>query len=172
MLWLEDIVKPFIVERGGGQHGGKSILWWDPAKAHTTVKVKALLELLKIIAVFIPASLTYKYQFVDVYFAATFKKYYVAMWRAWFVKQLQKAYNGGEGAYMPKSLNYIKPSISLSVVWSNLAYEKMKKHKSMFRRKAVELYMAGEDTEMAGLMDQHYAGKFKASYNAAPWAKK
>ena len=93
------------------------------------------------------------------------------MWRAWFVKQLRKAYNHKEGAYMPKSLNYIKPSISLCVVWVNLAYEKMKKHKSMFKRKAVELYMAGEDTEMAALMDQHYAGKFKSSYNSAPWAK-
>ena len=113
LLWLEDIVKPFIEQRGGGQHGGKSILWWDPAKAHSTQKVKAVLTLLNVIAVFIPASLTYKYQFVDVYFSATFKRYYVAMWRAWFVKQLSKAYNNKEGAYMVKSLNYIKPSISI-----------------------------------------------------------
>ena len=85
--------------------------------------------------------------------------------------RLQTVARWTEGAYMPKSLNYIKPSISLCVVWVNLAYEKMKKHKSMFKRKAVELYMAGEDTEMAALMDQHYAGKFKSSYNSAPWAK-
>ena len=42
----------------------------------------------------------------------------------------------------------------------------------MFKRKTVELYMAGEDTGMAAPMDQHYAGKFKASYNSAPWVKK
>ena len=73
---------------------------------------------------------------------------------------------------MAKSLNYIKPSISFCVVWVNLAYEKMKQQKAMFKRKVVELYMAGEDTKMAALMDQHYAGKFKNSYNSPPWAKK
>ena len=72
---------------------------------------------------------------------------------------------------MAKSLNYIKPSVSLCVMWVNLAYEKTKWQKAMFKRKAVELYMAGEDTKMAALMDQHYAGKFKNNYNSAPWAK-
>ena len=148
------------------------ILWWDPAKSHTTKKIQDLLTLLNIIAIFIPASLTYKYQLVDIVFAGTFKRYYIALWRAWFVKQLKKAYNNEEGAYMAKSLNYIKPSISLCVVWVNLAYEKMRRQKAMFKRKAVELYMAGEYSKMAALMDQHYAGKFKNSYNSAPWAKK
>ena len=172
LLWISDIVKPFIETRGGGAHGGKSLLWWDPAKAHCTVKVKAALDLLQVICIFIPASLTYRYQLVDVVFAATFKSYYVGSWRAWFTKQLLKAYNSEEGAYRPKSLNYIKPSISLCVVWAQLAYDKIKQKKAMLKKKAAELYMAGEDIEMAALMNDHYAGKFKSSYNPKPWATK
>ena len=88
------------------------------------------------------------------------------------MKQLEKAYNGEEKAYMPKSLNYIKPSIAVCIIWVEAAFTKMKKKKSMFKKKAVDLYMAGEDAEMALLMDDHYAGKFKSSYNSAPWSKK
>ena len=70
---------------------------------------------------------------------------------------------------MPKSLNYIKPSMAMCLVWANRAYEKMKK-KKMFKKKAEDLYMRGEDEEMAGLMNDHYAGKFKSSYDPEhPW---
>ena len=48
---------------------------------------------------------------------------------------------------------------------------KMRTKKAMFKRKAKELYMAGEDAEMAVLMPDHYAGKFKSSYEPSPWAK-
>ena len=48
----------------------------------------------------------------------------------------------------------------------------MKQKKAMLKKKAAELYMAGEDIEMAALMNDHYAGKFKSSYNPKPWAKK
>ena len=58
------------------------------------------------------------------------------------------------------------------VLWANTAYEKMKLRKDTFKRKAKELYMAGEDEEMTALMEDPYAGKFKSSYNPAPWAKK
>ena len=73
---------------------------------------------------------------------------------------------------MPKSLNYIKPSMALCVVWASRAYEKMKEKKKMFKKKAQDLYMRGEDKEMAALMDDHYAGKFKSSYDPElPWSK-
>ena len=49
--------------------------------------------------------------------------------------------------------------------------QEMKLQKSMFAKKAKSLYMNGEDEEMAALMPDFYAGKFKKSYNAAPWAK-
>ena len=169
--WIEDIVKPFIEERGGGENGGKSVLFWDPAKCHITQEIKAALEKLNVICIFIPASLTYKYQLVDVCYAATFKRHYSQKWTAWMVKQLEKAYDGIEGAYMKKSLNYIKPTLARCVVWSQFAHEKMKLQKSMFAKKATALYMNGEDEEMAALMPDFYAGKFKKSYNAAPWAK-
>ena len=145
---------------------------WDPAKAHCTRKVKALCDKLNIVVIFIPASLTYKYQLVDVCFAATFKEYYSTLWTRWFVGQLEKAYMGEGKAYMPKSLNYIKPSIAVCILWVQVAFAKMKRNKSMFKRKAVDLYMAGEDAEMALLITDQYAGKFKSSYNSAPWSKK
>ena len=170
-IWLDKYVKPFIEARGGGEHAGKSSLHQDPAKAHITKKVKEKCEKLNIIVIFIPASLTYKYQFVDLYFAATFKKFYSNAWTAWFVGQLQKAYENKEGAYRPKSLNYIKPSMSLCIIWANQAYEKMKLKKPMFKRKAKDVYMRGEDVEMAALMPDHYAGKFKSSYEPDAWAK-
>lgn len=34
-----------------------------------------------------------------------------------------------------------------------------------------DLHVNGEDEEMAALMLDFYAGKFKKSYNAAPWVK-
>ena len=80
--WIEDIVKPFIEERGGGENGGKSVLFWDPAKCHITQEIKAALEKLNVICIFIPASLTYKYQLVDVCYAATFKRHYSQKWTA------------------------------------------------------------------------------------------
>ena len=55
---------------------------------------------------------------------------------------------------------------------NSMAFEKMRTKKALFKRKAKELYMAGEDEEMALLMPDHYAGKFKSSYKPAPWAKK
>ncbi len=90
----------------------------------------------------------------------TFKRHYASWWTNWFVKQLEKAYNGEEGAYMPKSLNYINPTLALCVVWSQFAHEKMKMQKNMFARKAKELHMTGEDPEMAALMEDFYAGKY------------
>ena len=140
--------------------------------AHITKKVKATLEKLNISVIFIPENLTYIYQLVDVVYAPTFKKYYSESWTAWFVKQLEKAYNNETGAYRPKSLNYIKPSLAMCVVWANLAYERMKQKKETFKKKAKYLYMSGENEEMAKLMDDHYAGKHKSSYNPQPWAKK
>ena len=42
----------------------------------------------------------------------------------------------------------------------------------MFKKKAQDLYVRGEDKEMAALMDDHYAGKFKSSYDPElPWSK-
>ena len=48
----------------------------------------------------------------------------------------------------------------------------MKKHKELIAKKAGELYIAGEDSEMAALMDDHYAGKHESTYVVAPWEKK
>ena len=118
MEWIEDVVKPFIEERGGGENGGKSVLFWDPAKCHLTAAIKEVLKILNIISIFIPASLTYKHQLVDLVYAATFKRHLSGRWTNWFVEQLQKAETGEDGAYMPKSLNYIKPTMALCVVWS------------------------------------------------------
>ena len=109
----------------------------------------------------IPASLTYKYQLVDVCYAATFKRHYSQKWTAWMVKQLEKAYDGIEGAYMKKSLNYIKPTLARCVVWSQFAHEKMKLQKSMFAKKATALYMNGEDEEMAALMPDFLRGEIQ-----------
>ena len=61
--------------------------------------------------------------------------------------------------------------MTLCGIWANQAYEKMKLKKATFKRKAKDLYMRGEDTEMAALMPDHYAGKFKSSYNPKPWSK-
>ena len=108
---------------------------------------------------------------MNLYFASTFKKVYCIVWTAWFVAQLQKAYENKEGAYRPKSLNYIKPSMSLCIIWANQAYEKMKLKKPMFKRKAKDVYMSGEDVEMAALMAAHYAGKFKSNYGPHAWGK-
>ena len=41
----------------------------------------------------------------------------------------------------------------------------------MFAKKAKALYMNGEDEEMEALVPDCYAGEFKKSYNAAPWAQ-
>ena len=49
--------------------------------------------------------------------------------------------------------------------------DKIKQKKPMLKKKAAELYMAGV-IEMAALMNDHYAGKFKSSYNPKPWSKK
>ena len=62
--------------------------------------------------------------------------------------------------------------IALCVVWANPAYEKMLLQKPIFKRKAQEPYMIGEDAEMAALMPDHYAGKYKKSYDPAPWSNK
>ena len=79
------------------------------------------------------------------------------LWTRWFVGQLEKAYKGDGKAYMPKSLNSItgKPSIAVCIIWVEAAFTKMKKKKSMFKKKAVDLYMAGEVAEMALLIDDH-----------------
>ena len=73
-------------------------------------------------------------------------------------------------------INLQKTSSSIFILGAicaaNRAYEKMKLQKEMFKRKAEELYMRGEDVEMAALMPEHYAGKFKKSYNPAPWSNK
>ena len=62
--------------------------------------------------------------------------------------------------------------MALCVVWESRAYEKMKEKKKMFKKKAQDLYMRGEYKEMAALMDDHYAGKFKSSYDPElPWSK-
>ena len=139
---------------------------------HVTQKVKTLCDKLNIIVIFIPASLTGKYHHVDVCYAGPFEQTYTQYRTAWFVKQLQKAYKGEEGAYRHKSKNFIRPSMVRCVLWANMAHEKMKLQKETFKRKAKELYMASEDEEMTVLMQDHYAGKFKCSYNPAPWAKK
>jgi len=76
-----------------------------------------------------------------------------------------------DGTASLKSLNYIKPTLARYLVWSQFAHEKMKLQKNMSAKKATALYMNGEDEEMAALMPDFYAGKFKKSYNAAPWAK-
>ena len=71
-----------------------------------------------------------------------------------------------------KSLNYIKPTMAMCLVWANRAYEKMKAKKNMFKKKPEDLYMRGEDEEMAALMPDYYAGKFKTSYDPEySWSK-
>ena len=77
--WIEDAVKPFIEERGCGENGGKSVSFWDPAKCHITQEIKAALEKLNVICIFIPVSLTYKSQLFDVCYAATFKPLFSEM---------------------------------------------------------------------------------------------
>ena len=54
--------------------------------------------------------------------------------------------------------------MSLCVIGANQAYEKD------VERKAKDVYMRGEDVEMAALMPDHYAGKFKSSYEPNAWA--
>ena len=42
----------------------------------------------------------------------------------------------------------------------------------MFKKKAEDLYMVGEDEEMAALMPDYYAGNFKGSYDPEySWTK-
>ena len=60
----------------------------------------------------------------------------------------------------------------MCLVWANRAYEKMKENKNMFKKKAEDLYMRGKDEEMAALMPDCYAGKFKANYDPEySWSK-
>ena len=149
---------------GGGADGGISILYWDPATAHLTKRVRAALKVLRIHVVLIPASLTWKYQLVDVFIAAIFKRYISDEWTQWMVKKLERSYEHQEG-FMKKSGNYIKPSVAHCVVWANKAWEKMKKHAAAIRKTADEkCYMGKEDVEMAPRMVEYYAGKFKCSY--------
>ena len=62
--------------------------------------------------------------------------------------------------------------MAMCLVWANRAYEKMKAKKNMFKKKAEDLYMRGKDEEMAALMPDCYAGKFKASYDPEySWSK-
>ena len=149
---------------GGGKDGGLSLLYWGPCRAHLTKQVRAALKVLRIHVVMIPASLTYKYQLVDVFIAAIFKRYIANEWTEWMVKKLERAYEHQEG-YMEKSGNYIKPSVANCVVWANKAWEKMKTHAAEIRKTADEkCYMGKEDAEMAPRMVEYYAGKFKCSY--------
>ena len=62
--------------------------------------------------------------------------------------------------------------MAMCLVWANRAYEKMKAKKNMFKKKAEDLYMRGEDEEMAALMPDYYAGKFKAGYDPGPKDKR
>ena len=158
-------MRPFIEERGGGKDGGKSLLWWDPAKAHMTAEVRAALDELNVHVVMIPASMTYKYQLVDVLIAAIFKRHLAKCWRAWMAFQLLKA-SANDGVYREKSGNYIQPTIAQCVIWSNKAHEYIKSTlKEQIKRCADKLYMRKEDKAIAPFMPGYYAGKFKCTYN-------
>ena len=66
-------------------------------------------------------------------------------------KRLERAYAGVNEAdpdFMPKSLNYIKPSIADCIVWANRAWEKLKQHKEMLRDGADKLYVFLRPTEI------------------------
>ena len=128
---------------------------------------KRLLEL-NVHVVFIPASLTWKYQLVDVLLAAILKKYIAKFWSAWMCNRLLGAYDKQTG-FRPLSSNYIQPSMVQCVIWSNAAILKIKNEmKEQMKRCADKLYMGKKDTEMEPFMADYYAGKFKCSYETPP----
>ena len=107
--------------------------------------------------------MTYKYQLIDVIIAAILKRYIAAFWSAWMAKRLEKCYDTQEG-YRPASLNYIKPTLGRCVVWANSSWKKINKHKRVIAKRAKDLYMHGNDTEIMPFLDDYRKGKFECSY--------
>ena len=124
--------------------------FWDPCKAHICPEVIKLTKKINLHTILIPASMTYKYQLVDVLIAAIFKKYVQNYWRAWMARRVLKAMEEDVN-YRHESFNYIEPSIALCVVFANKAYQKVQKtlnEKGQIKRCADKLYMGKTDWEI------------------------
>ena len=77
--------------------------------------------------------------------------------------RLLRAYEKNE-CVRPESGNYIHPTIAQCVIWSNLAYLKLKPMKEQIKRCDDKLYMGKPGVAIDPFMDDHYAGKFKCTY--------
>ena len=66
LLWIDDILLPYLEENDGGPDGEPSLLVMDPARPHLTPDVRARLKEIKVDLAIMPASTTYKFQLIDV----------------------------------------------------------------------------------------------------------
>ena len=73
LTWISDVLKPYLVEHGGGPNGSVAILFMDPAKAHLLASVRAALLRINCHVAIMPASTTYLFQMIDVVVGKMFK---------------------------------------------------------------------------------------------------
>ena len=83
----------------------------DHAEAHEAEKVKDWCKKNRVILAFMPASLTFRYQCVDVALAAQMKGVLYELWADWMGKTVMN------NSFRTKSWNYIAPSKADVVDW-------------------------------------------------------
>ena len=73
LLWIDDVLTPYLEEHGGGENGLYAMLIMDPATSHLTAAVRRKLKKLRVDIAIMPASTTYKFQLIDVGIGKAFK---------------------------------------------------------------------------------------------------
>ena len=88
IMWLDDILIPYVESCGGGVNGDRwTLLIMDAAKSHMTQAVKEHLRANRIDIAIIPASQTYRFQLVDVSIGKPLKDGIYEEWCTWMLNE-------------------------------------------------------------------------------------
>ena len=88
IMWLDDVLIPYIEARDGGVHGQQwTLLIMDPATPHITEAVRDHLKANRIDIAIMPASTTWKFQLIDVAIGKPFKDGIYEQWATWMLNE-------------------------------------------------------------------------------------
>ena len=139
LLFLEEMLLPYIESHGGGEHGTKrTALFYDVYGPHRTEKVLAFYKKHKIDRFEIPASLTHVLQAVD-QIASIIKGHIAESWCVFMQNSIK------QGHFHQNSKNYKPPSKADLIKWTLDAWDNI--DCGMLEKVARKCYMSPYDLD-------------------------
>ena len=146
LRWIEEVLKPYLEENGGGSDGRYAFLFLDPAKSHLTERVREKFAELRVDLAVMPASTTYKFQLIDVAIGKAFKDSMYEGWTKWMLEQ-------NDSLGLTRAGNRKHPTLVNCVEWADAAWKNISA--DTIRKAAKKTYMTADPgPEIEGYQDE------------------